>query len=87
MRYQYDCVNPEDLEELEYIIDNSEEVTIKEFKGKVHKEDFEMIQAELGYNDEMCIEKDPYVRYHKSTTPEGKKVYYLDHSAIEYVFY
>lgn len=93
MNFQYSCVSPKDIEELNHIIDNSREVTYKTFRKYVETESFNNIKEGLGYTKQLyndcglTIENDYAVSFHKSKTIEGKPVYYLRHSAIEYIFY
>lgn len=87
MRFQYDCVNPNSLEELEFIIDNGEEITLQEFKDNVNSEDFGYLLESLGYSEDFPIDEDCHVQYNRSIKEDGKTVYYMVHSAIEYVFY
>lgn len=84
-RYVYNCVNPDDFNELNFIIDNGEEITREEFIEKVLEEDIKKLEKSLGYNDDFKMENDLYVSYWKAIY-EGKWIYYFSHSAIEYVF-
>lgn len=87
MRFQYDCVSPNSLEELEFIIDNGEEITLQEFKNNVDSEDFHQLVENLGYSEDFPINEDWHVKYNRSIKEDGETVYYMVHSAIEYVFY
>lgn len=83
LQYQYNCVSPLDIEELTHIVENSIEITYRTFITKVDRQTVE------DFNKGFCIplDKDWSVSFHKSTTPEGKIVYYFRHSGIEYIFY
>lgn len=87
MRYQYNCVSPASLEELEYIIDNGEEITLQEFSYAVNSNDFESLATELGYSKDFPLSEDWHLIYNRSIKEDGETVYYMVHSAIEYVFY
>lgn len=91
--YQYCCVSPNNLDELNHIIDNNRNITYETFKKHVDTESFNEIKESLGYTPQfkkdcnISISNDWSISFHKSKTPEGKDVYYLCHSAIEYIFY
>jgi len=83
LNYQYNCVNPESLEELEYIIENAEEIEWEEFKNNVN------LNQVSHYNNPSLppLEKDWAVSFYKSILPDGRVVYYYEHSHIEYIYY
>lgn len=83
LNFQYCCVSPADLEELQYIVDNNREITYKTFISKVDKEYIK----EFNSNSCIPLDQDYAVSFHKSKTQKGKIVYYFRHSAIEYIFY
>lgn len=85
--YRYNCVSPNSLKELQYIIDNSKEITYKTFRNNVNKDSLYQLLIELCYTDKLKIQNDWAVRFYKSKLPSGKIVYYINHSAIEYIFY
>lgn len=91
--YQYCCVNAPDIDELNYIIDNSREITYETFRKNVETESFNEIKEGLGYTREvqrgcnLTLKNDWAVSFHKSKTEDNKQVYYICHSAIEYIFY
>jgi len=91
--YQYCCVSPRDLEELQYIVDNNQNITYPTFRKHVNTESFNEIKEDLGYTSQLkkdcniALSNDWSVSFHKSKTPDGKSVYYICHSAIEYIFY
>lgn len=71
------------------MIDRSLEVTRKTFMKHVDKSSLRMIEVDLGYTtnprEGMTMAGDCYVAYYRSKL-HGKTVYFLNHSAIEYVF-
>lgn len=85
LRYAYNCVNPDDLEELNFIIDNGEEITREEFIKRVSIRDLNSLEKSLGYSDDFKMENDLYVSYWK-VIYKDEWIYYFCHSAIEYVF-
>lgn len=87
MNYQYDCVNPRSLRELEFIIDNSEDIVYSTFVRNVNKDDLKILKERLGYSRSFPLKNDWHVSYHKSKLPNGNSVYYMCHSYIEYIFY
>ena len=88
MNYQYCCVSPKSLRELEFIIDNAREITYETFIKHVNKEDLADLKQDLGYGRHgLTLKNDWAVSYHKSKLPNSKPVYFLCHSCIEYVFY
>lgn len=87
MNYQYCCVSPNSLKELKYIIDNNSDVTYNTFIKHVDKDDMNLLKKDLGYNRDLTLKNDWHVSYHKSKLPDGRPVYFLCHSAIEYIFY
>jgi len=84
LQFQYTCVNSGDkLEELEYIIDHSKQISYVTFIKNVDKEFINEFNENVG----IPINKDWAVTFYKSKLPNGKPAYYFDHSAIEHVFY
>ena len=83
-RYQYNCINPKSLYELECIIENSRTISWSTFIRNVEKEDIKELER-LG--NWLPLKTECYASFHKSITPDGKIVYYFKHSAIEYIFY
>lgn len=83
--YQYNCVNPLDTEELFYIVDNNIDITYNTFLKHINSQDFKELCNDLGYNEDFHIKNDWHVSYHRAKY-EGKTIYFLCHSAIEYVF-
>ena len=70
-----------------------ETITYATFRKHVETESFNEIKEGLGYTRQLqkdcdiTLSNDYSVSFHKSKTPEGKPVYYICHSAIEYIFY
>jgi hypothetical protein len=87
MRYQYCCVEPKSLNELTHIIDNEREITYQTLKKYVGKEELDLLESSLGYDKYLKLKDDYAVSFHKSKKENGQPVYYVRHSAIEYVFY
>lgn len=90
--YYSNCVHYPDIDELNHIIDVNKEITYKTFRSHVDTESFNEVKEGLGYtaklkrNCNLTIQNDYAVSFHKSKTPEGKTVYFIRHSAIEYIF-
>ena len=91
-RYWRNCVDwprHDAREGLQSVIDNSIDITRKTFLSHVHRRDRVELEKNLGYETNykcgLTIASDWAVTYHRSEI-HGKKVYYLRHSAIEYVF-
>lgn len=88
LNYQYNCIYPENEEELAFIIDNMTPVSLSEFTNHVDKDDFLILQNNLGYGPHLSIINDYHVHYYKCYLPKEKFIsYILVHSAIEYIFY
>lgn len=83
--YQYNCVNPSDVEELFHIVDNNIDTTYDTFLKYVNNEDFKELCNDLGYSKDFHIKNDWHVSYHKAKY-KGNIIYFMRHSAIEYVF-
>ena len=82
-RYRYNCVNPKSIAELECIIANSRVIPWKVFIGNVKNKDVKELEKNFG----LPLKDEQYARFYRSITPDGKIVYYFEHSAIEYIFY
>lgn len=88
MRFRYSCVSPRSLRELDFIIDNSREVTYQTVRKHIGSENMKELSSSLGYDDcDLTLEDDYAVSFHKSKLPDGSSVYYVRHSAIEYIYY
>lgn len=91
--YQYCCVHPKSIDELNYIIDNEREITYNTLRKNVDSDSFKEVKELLGYNKQLfldcglTLQNDYAVSFHKSKLPDGRRVYYIRHSAIEYIFY
>jgi hypothetical protein len=81
-----DCVNYPDLEDLNEIVDNQKEITLGTFSKHVDKNQFKDLKSNLGYNKGFKIDNDWSVTFHKSKDKDNNLVYFMCHSAIEYVF-
>lgn len=79
-----DCVGwPDDVDDLIYLQDESEEISRARFLKLVDKDVLKDIEAGLGYNRALKMKDDYHVRYHLHE-PTG--IPYFVHSAIEHVF-
>lgn len=90
LKFQYDCVNPKSLEELNFILENSKEITYKTFASKVDKNELKELKENLGYTKDklnISFKNDWSIQFYKSKTNNGKIVYYFSHSRIEHIFY
>lgn len=90
MKYWFNCKQREYTKKLGFILNSSKEICYETFIRKVDKEDLNNIALRLGYalyrKDGMTLSEEGYVSYYSSQTQTGKKVYYMVHSGIEYVF-
>ena len=89
-RYQYNCVTPASLEELEYIIEEMEYISYEDFVTNLQSPDLADLKESLGYvkGSLPTLKTDWAVRFAKCYLPEKQKTaYVLIHSAIEHVFY
>lgn len=82
-----DIVDPSDSEELQAMVDRSKEVDFKTFAQHV---DWKPTARLMGYSTApgepgMLLEKDWAVRFYSSTWRK-EPVFFMDHSAIEFVF-
>jgi 8-oxo-dGTP pyrophosphatase MutT (NUDIX family)/GNAT superfamily N-acetyltransferase len=84
--YYANCTAYPNLSDLEEIIENAKEILITTFKKKIGDENFREFSAMLGYDKHLRIENDYHVSYYKSKDLNGDTVYYVKHSAIEYIF-
>lgn len=91
-QFAYTCVSPRDLGELEWIIDNMEEIRWNEFKRNVGKRELEASGLLEPYKDSnLSIDKDYAVSFYKAEGCYEEKLEYIDayivvHSAVEHVF-
>ena len=92
--YFNNCVNwdAEDvctLDGLSNMIENSIEITRKTFLKHTDREQTKDIELQLGYSAHfrqgLVMARDWAVSYYRSKL-HGRRVYFFDHSAIEYVF-
>lgn len=93
MKYRYCCVNAPDLEELNYIVDNSKYITVNTFKKAIGSENYNELKESLGYTKQLkkdcnlTLENDWSVTFHKSKLEDNTPVYFCCHSAIEHIYY
>lgn len=88
MKFQYSTNYAEDINELNYILDNSEEIEFDEILEAIGEDEMEVLKARLGYSKvPYDIDTDWAVSFHKSELPDGRPVYYVFRSNIEYVYY
>ena len=85
MRYAYNCICPDNIEELNHIIDHGEEITREEFISKVSQDDLKILETELGYSEDFPMENDWHISYWRSWY-RGQEILYFVHSCIEHVF-
>lgn len=86
--YQYCCVTSPDIEELFYIVDNAREITYRTLLKHVDCEDLKALCRSWGYcRNGLHLSHDWAVSYYKSKLQCGARVYYIRHSAIEYIFF
>lgn len=89
MTYQFSCVDVSGrkVNDLIDMIDNNREITAPTFKKNAGIENYRMVEGMLGYPcGDLRLNNDYAVTFHKSKF-QGRKAYYVRHSAIEYVFY
>ena len=81
------CVNCEDVEALEEMIDRAKEISYRVFTSYVPEE--ELAEIFPGYDWDggggLTLEGDPYVEYYQSKY-SGNFAVFVTHSAIEYVW-
>jgi hypothetical protein len=88
--YALNCTDLEDGMEIQEMINLSSEVSWKEFNTHVSIEQIKFALGEKTYSWDkkekgLKIWQDHYVHYYKSEF-RGEPCYYLDYSAIEYIF-
>jgi len=82
--YYGNCVNGFDnVEVLEYIIDNSIETTYDDLANNVSASDLATLEQSLGYGEHFHIADDYAVSFHKLPS---LPLFYIDQSRIERVF-
>lgn len=94
LSYQNNCVNwPADDVHVQGglvdMIDNSVDISRRTFLKHVDRENLQELEASLGYEKHpkrgLTMAGDYHVTYHRSKHHD-QTVYYVKHSAIEYVF-
>lgn len=84
MKYLTNCVQCRDLEALDEMMEKEREIKYQTFTREVNKEEIEALfpcYNDLGFD----ISQDWAVRFFSSKF-NGKKCYFIRHSAIEYIF-
>ncbi len=84
--FETSCVNHPNVEELHHIVDNARKITRRTFLKHVNREELKQLESDLGYGKQFPITQDYHVSFCKSRKAGGKTVYFLCHSAIEYIF-
>jgi len=92
MKFQYDCVNcpKEKLDELNYIVDNYNTITHNTFKKNIGLDNYKELISMFNYDKfggTLTLAKDWSVSFGKCILPNKKRVYFVCHSGIEYIFY
>jgi hypothetical protein len=83
--YETCCVNA-DGDDITEMCDQSISITYRTFISKLSPAARKEIKGMLGYERQgLTLKGDWHVSYHRSKY-QGKRCYYLVHSAIEYVF-
>lgn len=86
LRFYHSCVHYPDVSELDTIVDNEEEIKYEEFVVNVNEADRLLLERKLGYTNDYSITMDNHVRFKKSKDKKGSPVYFIYHSAIEFIF-
>ncbi len=83
--FRYTCVDcyGKKLRELEHILDHAREITYRTFARHIDPDFLKDMNQESGIH----LSRDWAVRFYKSWLPNRTPVYFMDHSAIEHVFY
>lgn len=93
--YQYCCMDGNYSmhvrKELFAILERSRKITRKTFLKYANREQLDNIAQALGYEKDarngLTLKGDWHVGYYSFRLPNGRRGVYMDHSAIEYVFY
>lgn len=84
MYYRYNCVSPDNEDELNFIIDNTgNELSYKQFLKYVDNRNFKDMESQFP----LPFSKEPFVSFWESKLPDGTPCVYFQHSATEYIFY
>lgn len=67
------------------MIESGRDITRATFCRAVNRSDRQLLESSLGYGPDFRIGRDYAVRF-KSGLLHGKRVWFLEHSRIEYVF-
>lgn len=84
--YAMNCTKAGSGDVVEYIVDNSEDISWEQFKVGVGAKTAEDIDLSLTGGGLPRLSDDYAVSYSVSKLPSGEPVYYVTHSAIEYIF-
>lgn len=84
--YQHDCVSST-AEFVHYLRDREVQITRRTFVKNTNNPGRFIIENSLGYHRGFPITRDHHVTYWKSKLPNGKPVYYVSWSGIEYFFF
>lgn len=88
-RFLTNCVNSDDGEAIEEMVDNSTDITRRTLTRHIAWSDLLEIEKDLGYEDHpkrgLTMAGDWHVKYAKSTY-QGQPCVYFTWSAIEYIF-
>lgn len=87
MEFQYSCVGCPNVEELDYLLEQKEMISLEQFRKAIEEEAYRELEQSLGYSGGFLLEEDKYVEYYESSLPDGRPVVFACHSAIEYVYY
>lgn len=82
--YYYNCVSPDDYNELTNFIDNAKEIKYQTFIKNVDKYELHKLFRHI-YDGKLKIQNDWHIRFYKSKS-DNIKCYYVQHSGIEYIF-
>lgn len=86
MDYVGNCTHL-DGQDVEDMVDQSTEVSAKEFRKNIGDREYKELEKDLGYGavPSLNLESDYATSFYKSKY-RGQPCYYLEHSAIEYIF-
>jgi len=88
MKYKYytNCVNSTS-DKINALIDSSKNITYETFINHIDIHELKALFPFYGWNNKKVLKmKDDYAISYSKGIYEGKKVYFLTHSCIEYIF-
>ncbi len=85
MRYLTNCVQTDDGDAINDMVDSAEDLSREDFLKHVHQGDMGKVEKGLGYGPDFPMARDWHVSYHKGKYL-GKPVAFFVHSAIEHIF-